>query len=137
MAVFVRPGHENILSNFGFAAFIEDFFRTSEANGCKNKRSADFFSPSIHYKEDGQNQKLVFTSAIFTKDQNDRPMDTVCKDWTCARATNNSFFLETGGSGEGPAPKLCPNNMRIHLGNKIHNRRVVLKPLRFCNIRSK
>ena len=137
MAKYVRAGHKNILNDFKFSSFVEDFDRNYHARGCQHKRSAEFFSPTFEYRKNGQPRKIKFAKARFTKDQSTRPMDRFCKDWTCASSRRHLVILETGGSKLGPPKRTCPHNMLLtfrRFDERSNNDQhiTVADPLRFC-----
>ena len=131
MAKFERAGQKNMLNDFKYSVFVEDFNRSPRARGCQHKRSAEFFNPTFQYQENEQTRKIRFSKARFTKDQSTRPMDTFCKDWTCSSSQRHLVSLETGGSQLGPPQRTCPNNMLLSFQNNDQNI-TMSGPLKFC-----
>ena len=131
MAKYERAGHQNMLNDFKYSVFAEDWHRSWGARGCQHKRLAEFFNPSFQYVEKSKKQTVLFSNARFTKDQNHRPMDTFCKDWTCASSRRDLVDLETGGSNLGSPQKFCPHNMQLRFQNNNHDNPDT-GPRKFC-----
>ena len=133
LATFQRAGSSShALNDFRFGSFIEDFGGKPcpPCDGCLYKRRAEYFNPSIAYKDDGKQTKLVFKKARFTKGNGAAVQD--CRDWTCGGATSKNFWLETGGKEDGPAEKTCPHGMGVEIGSSERSI-TILDPLQFCD----
>ena len=118
MAEFERAGQRNILDDFKYGAFVEDFnTHGKNAHGCQHKRSADYLNPTFRYLENGKTREILFSKAKYARARGTRPLDQFCKEWTCGKSQGSSALLETGGSELG-SPYKCDDDVILHFENK-------------------